>query len=143
MLTFELAATIRSIRGYSLEQLLQVVPNYWAKSDGSCTAEDLAEWRKTLENALKEPRKGMPYRLKQVLQALKSQQGVKACGGTMTTPPPMPKKLPPLIRLLTKNVPWFYKPAVANAVFPGLGAHLHGGARGHVYERPDRSSEYW
>ena len=47
----------------------------------------------------------MPYRLKQVLQALKSQQGVKACGGTLTTPPPMPKKLPPLIKLLTKNVP--------------------------------------
>jgi AraC-like DNA-binding protein len=23
-------------------------------------------------------------------------------------------------------VPWFYKPAVANAVFPALGAHLHG-----------------
>ena len=125
-LTFELAATIRSICGYSLEKLMQVVPNYWAKPDGSCTAEDLAEWRKTIENALKEPRKGMPYRLKQVLQALKSQQGVKACGGTLTTPPPMPKKLPPLIRLLTKNVPWFYKPAVANAVFPGLGAHLHG-----------------
>ena len=38
----------------------------------------------------------------------------------------MPKKLPPLIKLLTKNVPWFYKPAVANAVFPALGAHLHG-----------------
>ena len=126
VLTFELAATIRSIRGYSLEQLLQVVPNYWAKPDGTCTAEDFAEWRKTLENALKEPRKGMPYRLKQVLQALKSQQAVKACGGTLTTPPAMPKKLPPLIRLLTKNVPWFYKPAVANAVFPGLGAHLHG-----------------
>ena len=125
-LTFELAATIRSIRGYSLEQLMQVVPNYWVKPDGTCTAEDLAEWRKTLENALKEPRKGMPYRLKQVLQSLKSQQAVKACGGTLTSPPPMPKKLPPLIRLLTKNVPWFYKPAVANAVFPGLGAHLHG-----------------
>ena len=125
-LTYELAVTIRSICGYSLEQLMQVIPNYWVKPDGTCTAEDLAEWRKTLENALKEPRKGMPYRLKQVLQSLKSQQAVKACGGTLTTPPPMPKKLPPLIRLLTKNVPWFYKPAVANAVFPGLGAHLHG-----------------
>ena len=130
-LTFELAVTIRSICGYSLEQLMQVVPNYWAKkcTEGSvplCTPEEEAEWRKTLENALKEPRKGMPYRLKQVLQALKSQQAVKACGGTMTTPPPMPKKLPPLIKLLTKNVPWFYKPAVASAVFPALGAHLHG-----------------
>ena len=139
-LTFELAVTIRSICGYSLEKLMQVVPNYWAKSTQKdcnatlsqrepsllCTPEEMNEWRKTLENALKEPRKGMPYRLKQVLQALKSQQAVKACGGTLTTPPPMPKKLPPLIRLLTKNVPWFYKPAVANAVFPGLGAHLHG-----------------
>ena len=131
VLTFELAVTIRSICGYSLEKLMQVVPNYWAQkcTTGSvplCTNEDWEEWKKTLENALKEPRKGMPYRLKQVLGALKSQQAVKACGGTLTTPPPMPKKLPPLLRLLTKNVPWFYKPAVANAVFPALGAHLHG-----------------
>ena len=126
VLTFELAVTLRSICGYSLEKLLTVVPNYWAKPNGTYAQEDLAEWSKTIENALKEPRKGMPYRLKQVLQALKSQQGVKACGGTLTTPPPMPKKLPPLIRLLTKNVPWFYKPAVANAVFPALGVHLHG-----------------
>ena len=126
VLTFELAATIRSICGYSLEKLLTVVPNYWAKPDGTCSQEDLAEWRKTIENALKEPKKGMPYRLKQVLQSLKSQSGVKACGGTLTTPPPMPKKLPPLVKLLTKNVPWFYKPAVANAVFPALGVHLHG-----------------
>ena len=123
-LTFELAMTIRSICGYSLEKMMTVIPNYWASP--VCSQEDLAEWRKTIENALKEPRKGMPYRLKQVLQALKSQQGVKACGGTLTSPPPMPKKLPPLIKLLTKNVPWFYKPAVANAVFPALGAHLHG-----------------
>ena len=126
VLTFELAATIRSICGYSLEKLLTVVPNYWAKPDGTCPQEDLAEYRKTLENALKEAKKGMPYRLKQVLQSLKSQAGVKACGGTLTTPPPMPKKLPPLVKLLTKNVPWFYKPAVANAVFPALGVHLHG-----------------
>ena len=125
-LTFELAATIRSICDYSLEKLMTVVPNYWAKPDGTCSKEDLAEYQKTLENALKEPKKGIPYRLKQVLQALKSQAGVKACGGTPTTPPPMPKKLPPLIKLLTKNVPWFYKPAVANAVFPALGVHLHG-----------------
>ena len=126
-LTFELAVTIRSICGYSLERLMQVIPNYWAKPDGTCTQEDLTEYRQTLENALnKKPREGMSYRLKQVLGALKSQQGVKACGGTMTTPPPMPKKLPPLIKLLTKNVPLFYKPAVANAVFPALGAHLHG-----------------
>ena len=127
-LTFELAVTIRSICGYSLEQLLSVIPNYWNRDDDTPAQRKAneAEWRQTIENALKEPRKGMPLRLKQVLQALKAQSGVKACGGTMTTPPPMPKRLPPLIKLLTKNVPWFYKPAVASAVFPGLGVHLHG-----------------
>ena len=118
-LTFELAVTIRSICGYSLEKMLSIVPNYW----GEAGAE---EWRKTIENALKEQRKGMPYRLKQVLQALKTDTQIKACGGTMSTPPPIPKRLPTLIKLLTKNVPWFYKPAVANAVFPALGAHMHG-----------------
>ena len=124
--TFDLALTLRSICGYSLERLMQVIPNYWAAPDGTCAADDLLEYQHTLENALKEPRKGMPLRLKQVLQALKTDAGVKACGGTLTTPPPLPKRLPPLIRLLTKNVPALYKPAVASTVFPALGAHLHG-----------------
>jgi len=125
-LTFELAVTLRSICGYSLEMMQQVIPNYWADSEGKCSKEDLTEWNNTLMNALKEPKKGMPYRLRQVMNALKEQNRVKACGGTMTTPPPMSKRLPPLIKLLTKNVPWMYKPAVASAVFPALGAHLHG-----------------
>ena len=127
-LTFELALTIRSICGYSLEQLMSVIPNYWNRDDDTPAQRKAneAEWRQTIENALKEPRKGMPLRLKQVLQALKAQSAVKACGGTLTTPPPMPKRLPPLIKLLTKNVPAYYKPAVASAVFPALGVHLHG-----------------
>lgn len=124
VLTFELAVTLRSICDYSLERLLQVIPNYWAKPNG--LTQNTEEYRKTLENALREPRKGMPYRLKRVLEALRSTAAVKACGGTLTTPPPMPKRLPPLLRLLTKNVPGLYKPAVANAVFPALGVHLHG-----------------
>ena len=125
-LTFELAMTIRSICGYSQERMMQVIPNYWKNAEGKCSPDEEAEWRKTIENALGQPRKGMSSRLKQVLQALKSTKGVKTCGGTLTSPPPMPKKLPPLIKLLTKNVPLFYKPAVASAVFPALGAHLHG-----------------
>ena len=39
-------------------------------------------------------------------------------------PPKMPKILPPLIRLLISKTPDLYKPAVAHAVFPALGAHL-------------------
>lgn len=119
--TFELAVNLRTICDFSLDKMLQVIPNYFDNSkDG------IDEWRRTLESALKEPHKGMPYRMKQVLAALKESNGVKACGGTIAQPPAMPSKLPPLIKLLTQNVPAFYKPAVASAVFPALAAHLHG-----------------
>ena len=131
--TFELAVTLRGICDYRLERLLAVVPNYWGDNE--------EEWRKTIENALKEPRKGMPYRLKQVLAALKSTAVVKACGGTLTTPPEMPKKLPPLVKLLTKNVPWFYKPAVASAVFPALAAHMHG-AKFRYWDNVDHEATF-
>ena len=125
--TYELAVTLRSICGYRIERLLAVVPNYWTKPDGTCTPEDETEWRQTIENALaKKPREGMAYRMKQVLQALRSQAVVRATGGTLTSPPPMPRRLPPLVKLLTRNVPSFYKPAVASAVFPALGVHMHG-----------------
>ena len=117
-LTYELACVLRHICGRNADWLDQVIPCY----DGFPQAEK----RKKIESALQAKIEGMPYRLKQVLRALKETAGVKACGGTTTTPPPMPKKLPPLIKLLTKNVPWYYKPAVASAVFPALGAHLHG-----------------
>ena len=43
----------------------------------------------------------------------------------VSTPPEMPKKLPPLIDLLVSRTPDIYKPAVAHAVFPPLAAHLH------------------
>lgn len=117
-LTYQLACDLRHICDRNAEWLDQVIPCY----DGFT----LEEKRQKIQSALQAKSEGMPYRLKKVLQALKDTAVVKACGGTMTTPPPMPKKLPPLIKLLTKNVPWFYKPAVANAVFPALGVHLHG-----------------
>lgn len=117
-LTYQLACDLRHICGRNAQWLDQVIPCY----DGF----PLEEKRRKIESALTAKSEGMPYRLKQVLQALKSQSAIKACGGTTTTPPPMPKKLPPLVRLLTSNVPWFYKPAVAAAIFPALGAHMHG-----------------
>ena len=39
-------------------------------------------------------------------------------------PPAMPGKLPKLVELLISKTPDVYKPAVANAVFPSLAAHL-------------------
>ena len=119
--TYELAVNLRNICDFSPTLMQQVIPNYFGD-----TREGIEEWRRTIESALKEPRKGMPYRMKHILSALKDTECIKATGGTYSTPPPMPKRLPPLIKLLTRNVPWFYKPAVATAVFPALGAHLHG-----------------
>jgi len=117
-LTYQLACDLRHICGNSFEWLDQVIPCY----DGF----PLEEKRTKIRSALTSKYESMPYRLKQVMSALKTAAAVKACGGTLTTPPPMPKKLPPLVKLLTKNVPWFYKPAVASALFPALGVHLHG-----------------
>lgn len=117
-LTYQLACDLRHICGRNAEWLDQVIPCY----DGF----PLEEKRQKIVNALGAKSEGMPYRLKHVLAALKTTAAVKACGGTMTAPPLMPTKLPPLIRLLTSKVPDAYKPAVASAVFPALGAHLHG-----------------
>ena len=39
-------------------------------------------------------------------------------------PPEIPKKLPKVVQLLTSKTPDIYKPAVAHAIFPSLGAHL-------------------
>ena len=41
-----------------------------------------------------------------------------------TLPPEMPKKLPKVVQLLVSRTPEVYKPAVAHAIFPSLGAHL-------------------
>ena len=132
-LTFQLASDLRHICCRNADWLDHVIPCY----DNFPQEEK----RKKIESALTLKMEGMPYRLKQVLQALKSQSGVKACGGTLTTPPPMPKRLPPLIKLLTKNVPWFYKPAVASAVFPALGAHLHG-AKFRYWDNVDHEATF-
>ncbi len=117
-LTYQLACDLRHICGRNAKWLDQVIPCY----DGFTPDEK----RQKIENALAAKSEGMPYRLRQVLAALKPETAIKACGGTLSAPPEMPKKLPPLVKLLTSKVPDAYKPAVASAVFPALGAHMHG-----------------
>ena len=116
--TFELAMLLRPICDYAQAKLEAVIPRY----DGFPEE----EWRRTIESALKEPRKGMPFRLRQVLNALRQESKIAATGGTIETPPLMPEKLPHLLDLLSSKVPAMYKPAVCEGVFPALGTHLHG-----------------
>ena len=122
-LTFQLASDLRHICGRSAEWLDQVIPCY----DGF----PIEEKRQKIANALKSSYEGMPGRLKDVLDALegrktKTQEEQPEQTALPEQMPEMPseKKLPKLIKLLTRNTPKQYKAAVAHAVFPPLGTHL-------------------
>ena len=117
-LTFELAQALSPLVDYNLDRLLAIVPRYDSFPE--------EEWRATVTNALQKRWKTMPRRTRQVLQALKDEALKTLLGGSPLLPPDMPKKLPPVLKLLTGKVPEPYKPCVAEGVFPALAAHLHG-----------------
>lgn len=119
VLTYELALNLRHICDYDLQKLFQIIPNYWGETG-------VDEWRKVIANANAEPRRGMPFRMRQVMNRLEAGRKTSASGQSLATPPPMPKRLPPLLRLLSSKVPAEYRAAVCESVFPALGAHLHG-----------------
>ncbi|MGN0281449.1 MAG: hypothetical protein ACI4B3_03995 [Prevotella sp.] len=116
-LTFQLAQAMSCLVNYDKERLLAIVPRY----DG--LPED--EWRTTVTNALQKRWKTMPRQTRQVLKALSKEGLISALGGSEQLPPEMPKKLPPVLKLLTSKVPEPYKACVAEGVFPALAAHLH------------------
>jgi hypothetical protein len=62
--------------------------------------------------------------MQKTLEACKMDMLVEMGAQECSMPPAMPKKLPPLIRLLTSRTPDIYKPAVAHAVFPALASYL-------------------
>ena len=122
-LTYQLACDLRHICARNAEWLDQVIPCY----DGF----PIEEKRQKIANALKSSYEGMPGRLKDVLDALegrktKAPEELSEQSALPEQMPKMPaeKKLPKLIRLLTRNTPNQYKAAVAHAVFPPLGTHL-------------------
>ena len=129
--TFELVMLLRSICDYSQEMLQAVIPRY----DGF--PED--EWRRTIESALKEPRKGTPYRLRQVLDSLKQEKRLqlmangKTTGytannvsGQLSVMPERPRRMPKFLNLVSSKVDPYYKPMVEESIWPGVCAHLHG-----------------
>ena len=129
--TFEICMLLRSICDYSQEILEAVIPRY----------DDFPvdEWRRTIDSALKEPRKGMPYKLKQVLDALRQEKKLqlmangKTTGGTVTNingqlsvMPERPKRMPKFLNLVSSKVDPYYKAMVEESIWPGVCAHLHG-----------------
>ena len=112
-----LAAHLRYITDNNEQTLLQVMPRYGLSEE---------EMRGLIHSACGGRFYSMPKMLKEIVRSLTPQENtVEQNAGLGAAPPEIPKQLPPLIKLLLKNTPDIYKPAVAHAVFPSLGAHLH------------------
>ena len=136
-----MASSLRHICDNNAEWLMEIIPTYGLPEE---------EWKKTIQNACKD---GLKYGTTKVLQnafakllpygqsktsyifdnqgmvkinneKLNDEESLIANHSSLT-PPKMPTKLPPLIELLLSRTPDIYKPAVAHAVFPALGVHLH------------------
>ena len=140
-----MASSMRHICDNNPEWLMEIIPTYGLPAE---------EWRKTIQNACKD---GLKYGTTKVLEAaikrvmsdeLRATSGhaaldssLVACSSSLVACPQMPTKLPPLIELLTRNVPEAMKPAVAHAVFPPLGAHL-GGVKFRYIDNVEREATF-
>ena len=115
---FQLAAQLRAIVDNNEAHLLQVIPRYGLTE---------AEVKSVVHHACSGKPTRISRKLNAIVQSLLMQKDdgqQKACFFTLDTPPPMPRKLPPLISLLVSCTPQFLQPAVAHAVFPSLATHL-------------------
>ena len=111
-----LAAHLRYITDNNEQMLLAVMPRYGLSEE---------EMRGLIHSACGGRFYSMPKLLQEIVANLAPKEETAIETGLGSVPPEMPKKLPPLIKLLLKNTPDIYKPAVAHAVFPALGTHLH------------------
>ena len=116
-----LASHLRYITDNNEAHLLQILPNYGLKEE---------EMKTLIHHACTAKFYGMPKSLKKLLSEVRSTSEqeesdiIHQSQGDTQAPPQMPKRLPPLIKLLVSKTPKIYQPAVAHAVFPALAAHL-------------------
>ena len=116
-----LASHLRYITDNNEAHLLAIMPPYGLKED---------EMKQLIHSACTAKFYGIPRSLQKLLKDLQcdsaqeDESDINHQPSDINTPPEMPKKLPPLIRLLVSRTPKIYRPAVAHAVFPALGAHL-------------------
>ena len=114
---FSMACHLRYICDDNPEWIAQVLPTY---------GEEQEKFVATVRSACNRIQtKQMPRIMKRTLTICRKNSEI--CSRTQKdtlSPPQMPKVLPPLIRLLVSRTPEIYQAAVANAVFPALGAHL-------------------
>ena len=118
---FSMACHLRYVCNDDPDWIAQVMPTY---------GEAKAKWMASIRSACnRNQTKAMPRIMKRTLAICKQRMEENAELDThnsslKNSPPPMPKRLPPLIKLLVSRTPDIYKPAVAHAVFPALASHL-------------------
>ena len=115
---FSMACHLRYICNDDAAWIAAILPTY---------GEGREKWMATIRSACnRNQTKAMPRIMKRTLAICRQ---MASDNGQQTTdsaelPPPMPRRLPPLVKLLVSRTPKVYQPAVAHAVFPALGAHL-------------------
>lgn len=122
---FSMACHLRYVCNDDPQWIAQVLPTY---------GEDPTRVHKTIQSACNRAQsRNMPAMLQRALSVARGQSRIanqsSLIGGNPmngATPPELPKRLPKLIQLLVSKVDPMYRPAVAQAVFAPLGAHLHG-----------------
>ena len=120
-----LASHLRYITDNNEVHLLQIIPSFGLKEE---------EMRTLIHSACIAKFYGVPRVLKKLLANLvkereeddheELQNDNSEVRNHASDIPEMPKKLPPLIKLLVSKTPKIYQPAVAHAVFPALATHL-------------------
>ena len=111
---FSMACHLRYITNDDPEWIARILPTYGEAKD---------KWMATIRSACNRSQtKQMPRIMRRTLAICKEQGDSQVSDADM--PPVMPKRLPPLIKLLVSRTPKIYQPAVAHAVFPALATHL-------------------
>ena len=112
---FSMACHLRYVCNDDARWIARILPTY---------GENREKWMATIRSACaRNQTKQMPRIMKRTLSICKSEADTQV--SEAGTPPAMPRRLPPLIKLLVSRTPLIYRPAVAHAVFPSLAAHLH------------------
>ena len=113
---FAMARYLRTVCNNNPDWIASILPLY---------GEERAQWMATIRSACNRKPAMMSKVMMRVLDICKRRRDwQQEAQDADDMPPKMPAKLPPLIKLLLSKVPEIYRPAVAHAVFPALGAHL-------------------
>ena len=113
---FCMACHLRHVCDDNAEWIAAIMPTYGQEHD---------KWLGDIRQACNRNQKPEMSRIMQkTLEACKMDMLVEMGAQECSMPPAMPKRLPPLIKLLASRTPDIYKPAVAHAVFPALASYL-------------------